>query len=96
MLYNIVLVSTICQHESAIGIYIYIYIPSLLNLPPTPTLTVSLVTLVQYNQYEGFPCWPSGWDFAFQCRWCGFNPLLGNEDSTSFVVKESKRKTEAI
>ena len=34
MLCNVVLVSAIHQHESSIGIYIYIYVPFLLNLPP--------------------------------------------------------------
>ena len=33
MVYNVVMVSDICQHESAI--YIYIYPPSCASLPPT-------------------------------------------------------------
>ena len=33
------------------------------------------------NNWEGLPCWSSGWDFAFQCGMCEFDPCSRSEDS---------------
>ena len=30
------------------------------------------------KQAVWLPWWPSGWDFTFQCRGCGFNPWWGS------------------
>ena len=45
---------------------------------------------------KGFPWWSSGCDFAFQCRGCGFDPLVGELDPTCFVAKKPKHRTEAM
>ena len=45
---------------------------------------------------EGSPWWPSGWDFLFQCRECGFSLWLGSWNPTCLAAKKPKHKAEVI
>ena len=33
---------------------------------------------IENSHSQGFPYWPNGREYAFQCRGCRFNPRMGN------------------
>ena len=41
---------------------------------------------------QGCPWWSSGYDFAFQCKECGFNPWWRSQDPTCLVAKKQTQK----
>ena len=48
------------------------------------------------NCFGGLPWWPGGSDFTFQCRGCGFDPLVTELGSHSLLARKPKDRTEVI
>ena len=46
-----------------------------------------LKKIVKRNRRGGLPWRSSGWDFAFQCRGCGFDPWRGSWDPRCLPAK---------
>ena len=48
------------------------------------------------TQMRGLLWWSTGWDIAFQCWGCRFDPWSGRQDPTCLVAKKIRYETEAI
>ena len=59
-------------------------------------LSETNVNYLQVHQQERYlrrlSWWSSGWDFAFQCRGCGFQPWSGSYDPTCLRAKKQQAK----